>query len=275
VRRTAQRDVEARGGAGAGRAVASAPRAAPRRRQARTPTASVLGAQELDAEALDRQQSEDRQRRRPGRHSAAQQPDAEAPDQQRQGGLVELRRMDGQQGVGCHAGRHLRPHRPQVGGGGERHPFGEDDADRQVGRAAVVVADQKAADPPDGVAERERRGEGVGGRPGREPPQPHDQQKGGDGEHEAAVPDQARAVEEQAPVVVEDRVVHLGADDPPEAGGQEERAGVVVVPRPQPHQAPPELEVAGQEGQHQHHPERADRERADVEELLDHGGAES
>ena len=75
-------------------------------------------------------------------------------------------------------------------------------------------------------------------------------------EDEAAVPDQAGAVEEQVPVVVEDGVVDLGADDAADAGGEDEGARVLLVADAEPLHPPAELEVAGEEGEDQHHARR-------------------
>src|SRR5262245_41252516 len=59
--------------------------------------AVVLGAQDLDEEALAGEQAEDDQGRLPRPEPALEQPEADPPDHQAGEGLVELRRMDAQE----------------------------------------------------------------------------------------------------------------------------------------------------------------------------------
>ena len=126
--------------------------------------------------------------------------------------LVELGRMHGHQLVTRHRGRNVDVEaRPQRGRGGRWQPHRKLHTPRQLGRNAVVVAHQKAADPADGVAECQRDGATIETRADGDRPPSESQHRSEKAEQKAAVPDQARAREQEAPVLVEHRVVQLGA----------------------------------------------------------------
>ena len=158
----------------------------------------------------------------------------------------------------------------QIGDVGARQPDRKLDAPRQIGRPAVVVTHQEAADAPEGVAERQRRRDGVGGEPRRQPAAAHGPEDGQGGEHETAVPDQSIALEQEPPVLVQDRVVDLGAEDAAQRARQQDRAGVLVVADLEPDQVAAQLQVGREERDHHHHSERADGQRPDTEDLSKH-----
>ncbi len=231
----------------------------------------VLGAQELDREALEREQTEHGERGGAGALRARENPQRDDPDGKGEGGLVELRGVHRHQLIARHRGREVDAELfAQIGDVGARQPDRELDAPRQIGRPAVVVTHQEAADATEGVAERQRGSDSVGGEPRREPAAAHGPEDGQGGEHETAIPDQPIALEQEPPVLVQDRVVDLGAEDAAQRARQQDRAGVLVVADLEPHQVAAQLQVGREERDHHHHSERADGQRPDTEDLAKH-----
>jgi hypothetical protein len=190
---------------------------------------------------------------------------------ERRGGFVELGRMDPQQLRARDVGRNRQSELgAQVACRRRRQSVREGDPPRQVGRPAVVVADQEAADASDAVAERQRRRRGVEGVPGRQPPAVHGPDHRRRADDEAAVPDEPVALEQELGIAVQDGVVDLGAEDAAETAGDDDRARRVGVAETQPPQPARELPVGGEERRDEQDAERADGERSDAEKLLNH-----
>src|SRR5205807_4858310 len=154
-------------------------------------------------------------------------------------------------------------------GGRRRRSFREGDTDPGIRWTAVVVADEETADAAERVADGEGRGGSVGG---VEEIDLLHQQIGAASEEaadQAAVPNQAGAVEEKVPVAKEDRVVNLRAGDSAKRGGHDDRRCRVIrksVTAELPRQHP----AADDERGEHHQAEGGDLERAEFDERWIH-----
>src|ERR1051326_6702856 len=231
--------------------------------------AVVLRAHDLDEEALDAHQHQEGAEDAPALVRLAREGHQDREHDERRRRLVELRRMDfedlARQAVDLHAEVVQRLAR------GRRRAFRKGDADPRLRRAAVVVADEEAADAAERVANGERGRGGVGGGEEVDALAPQQEPAAEEAADQTAVPDEARAVEEKVPVAEEDGVVDLRADDAADRRGHDHGGGEVVgeaVAAKLPRQHPP-----GHDEREEHHQaEGGDLEVAELDEGWVHRG---
>ena len=159
--------------------------------------------------------------------------------------------MDAQQRVGGERRIDSHPEGAKAFGRRRRRALGEGDAHPARGRAAVVVADQEAADAPEGIADGQAGSCGVGHTQILDFLDEDDRAAGQEAADQPSVPDQTGPVEQQTDVVKEDRIVDLRSDDAADRGGHDD-AGSEIVGQPVAAELEGEDPSAGHE-RHEHH----------------------